>query len=335
MEFDLEQIQSTHNDLLDVAAFHARDTDALRHDVTAMLFPTAQNTPTEQLLSAVSSQLSAIVTSIYGVLTPALSHQDDLRNAVWRLLSRSGFLADKALIDFVLARIIEGRLRARLNDRGRRPIADQMPAMLLGHSDGAIADTAQILLAASSLSLDNPHLLYRELSVEMLHKLCWQIVAALQVGGAGVDKEAITNAKKFLSSHDETQVTRFAAQKLVHLLGDEDAEKCLDVEVAGIEIFVATVARVNNVDNDFVLHLLNTESAAPMAALLKPMGFDMSRAIAMISLLLEDAISARDMQLIENCYENLDVEKVQSHIMEWAAARKIAIYAQAITGAMR
>ena len=87
-----------------------------------------------------------------------------------------GFCVSPTLSIFALARVAEDRLEARLATT-KPPLLNK----LLDHADGNVAEAAQMLLAADSLHRHVRGNAYLALPAELLHKICWRVVAALEV----------------------------------------------------------------------------------------------------------------------------------------------------------
>lgn len=321
METELEQLQTRSDGLLATATFHAQDINAQCADVVATLFPAAKNSPTEAMMSAVSTKLSAMVAGIYSMLVPEDDCGDSIRKNMWNMLSDSGFLRDRPLIDFLIARHTEEQIRNRLVSKGRYRLAEQLPALLLKHADANVADAAQTILASSSLTLRNPQILFRELNPEILHKLCWQIVAIFEFSKGQRDKSLTKKAKKLLAEHDESQISRIAAQKLIHFLDDYPDQKMLDPEFAGLDLFVAKMSAETGLYHDHVLRMLEAASIAPTAAMLRVCGAEKKRALEIIGLFRDFDFTPQDIDMFNNSYDETDVDIARFAIRGWANER--------------
>ncbi|HEV7233011.1 MAG TPA: hypothetical protein VGN36_02115, partial [Sphingorhabdus sp.] len=197
-----------NDQLLKVAGDHARDIHALCADVAAVIFPTAIMPPSEATINAVSSKLLQIVFDIEMKALQGVSAQPP---ATWPTLSRTGFLREPDLIDFLLTRVAEDRLETA---SGGDNLA--MPTRLLDHPDGNIAEAAQVLLAANSLHRHGTGNSYLALSPELLHKLCWRVAAAIEVVEGARRPEVIDAVRSVIAQYSEANRAQAAARKIVH-----------------------------------------------------------------------------------------------------------------------
>jgi hypothetical protein len=216
LESNLEKSVTPEVELLATATYHARDTQARCVDVAAMLFPTGHNIPSDALISWVSSGLHDLVSAIQKGVMPSLADDVETATSCWQLLSRSGFLREPPLIDFMLARYAEQHLSESLVKSSSVATTEQLPALLLDNANPYIAEAAQILLAAAGMRGLNEASLHHELSPELLYQTVWRIVAALQMVRGTRDTDVIERAKQLLAKHEEGQIARVAARKLVH-----------------------------------------------------------------------------------------------------------------------
>ncbi|MBL0925038.1 MAG: hypothetical protein IBJ12_11310 [Sphingomonadaceae bacterium] len=186
----MERGVDNHDNLIQVGATYARDIHALCSDVSAIVFQSAIVPVTEAMTTAVSSKLRHLVSDIEMQLcSPKCS--DGPKS--WDMLAQSGFLREADLIDFMLARVAEDRLCAVLG--GKTP---PLSHELIDHPDGNVADAAQLLLAAASLHRQGVGHSYLDLPPELLHKLCWRVVAALEVIGGERQPAAIAAARHII-----------------------------------------------------------------------------------------------------------------------------------------
>lgn len=311
----MDRLLVQNEDLLSIAALHARDVDALCTDVAAIIFPTAMHPPTDATIGAVSSKLLQVVSEIECKLTGA-TLESGMLPATWPLLAQSGFLREADLVDFMLARVSEDRLDDRLS-----PTKFDLTVELLDHSDGNVADAAQLLLAADSLyrrSRGSSHLILRP---ELLHKLCWRIVAAIEVSHGGRSTEIITAARQIIHSYDEAYTAASAARKIVHFIGDSHRAELLDPEKCGLHLFVATIAVELNLDHDHVLRLLDCGSSAPLALMLAAVGLPKQDASARLLLLRGKALTSREAAIFDKSYDLVERDAAVAEIGAWSLSR--------------
>ena len=320
MDFDLNDIAASRTDLLAQAASTARDSENLCADVAAMIFPTASIPPSEEMLANVSMKLVALVRSIEMAVTNSVA-EDFSQPASWQLLSRSGFLREPELIDFILARVAEDRLEASIKAKGDARAGNQLPAQLLDHSDPQIADAAQSLLAADSLHRNSTRLAYHALRPELLHQLCWRVVAALEVAAGAKNPSHIASAKALLADYDENATARTAARKLTHFAGDEIGERMFDPVQAGVHIFVSAVATEMGLDHDHVLRLIDTPSATPLSILLRGCGVARDDAMETLYLAKGFDLTPRDIALFDQIQANMSPEDAHVETARWAVGR--------------
>lgn len=311
----LDRPLDQNEDLLSVAAMHARDIDALCTDVAAIIFPTAIHPPTDAVISAVSTKLLQLVNEIECRLLGS-DIQSNVRPVTWPLLAQSGFLREADLVDFVLARVSEDRLDGRLD-----ATKATLTVELLDYSDGNVAEAAQLLLAADSLHRRSRGSSYMTLPPELLHKLCWRIVAALEVSQGQRSSEIIQSAREIISSYDEAQTTASSARKIVHFIGDERRIELLDPEKSGLHLFVAGICAWTNLDHDHILRLLDCGSSAPLAVILAAAGVSREDASARLLLLRGQMLRSREAAMFDATYNLLSADAAAAEIASWSVSR--------------
>jgi hypothetical protein len=335
LEPDLEKPVNPEVELLATAAYHARDAQARCDDVAAMLFPTGHSIPSDALISKVSSGLHSLVSAIQKVVMPALVDEPETVTSCWQLLSRSGFLRDPPLIDFMLARHAEQHFSANLTKASSVAIAEQLPVLLLDNANPNIAETAQTLLAASGMRGLSGASLHHELSPELLHQTVWRVVAALQILRGMRDVDVIERAKELLATHEEGQIARVAARKLVHFLGDNEALRLSSPETAGLDLYISALAADVGIDHDHVLRLMDAHSCAPFVTVLKARGTLHEDAMAVLILLKGFDLTPREIGVFDEGYNSLPPEMARAEIQRWAIERTtyLAFSGQAAEGA--
>lgn len=316
MEPHLDELPDSKQDLMTVGAIHARDVHALCNDVATVIFPSAITPPTEATISAVTGKLVALVSDIEMVLRARSEVPVPTLPGIWQILARAGFLREPDLIDYMLARVAEDRLEARLS--GKSP---KLTAQLLDHADPNVAESTQALLAADSLHRRAKGLSHKALRPEILHQLCWRLVAAIEVADGARDASVVANARSLLADYDEGATAQVAARKLVHFLGKEQHTDLSDPETAGLQLYVAYLASRLEVDQDHVLHLIVSGSAAPLAIMLRAAGNDPAHAMAVIYLFNGFSLTPRDIGLFEQGYERLDPQSATAEIIRWSNER--------------
>jgi hypothetical protein len=321
MDRDLEDLPSTNESLLAVAARYARDAQAQCVDVSEFAFPSGLRMPSEEMISSVATKLRAIIQGIEKALLEVPLDTGNSDPNSWALLTKSGFLKEPALIDFVLARYAEERLAVRILAKSERSVTEQLPAMMLSHGEATLADTAQAILASESLSRHSTKSLYRELSPELLHLLVWRVVAALQIISGVKNPHHISEAKKLLAEHDESQSARVAARKLVHFLPEEYLSDATDPEKAGLPVFVASMAAQTGLEYDHILRLIDGHSSTPLAAILKICSLSHDQAMAVICLFKGFDLTPYEVNIFEENYDSLEIEQLEAEARSWADER--------------
>jgi hypothetical protein len=311
----VDHLFGQNDDLLSVAATHASDINALCADVAAIIFPTAINPPTDAVIAAVSTKLVQLVSEIESkLLTRPI--EPNSAPVTWTLLYRSGFLREADLVDFVLARVSEDRLEARLD-----ATKATLPERLLDHADGNVADSAQILLAADSLHRRSRANSYLALPPELFHKLCWRIVAALEVSQGQRSPEVIAAARNLIANYDEGQTIVSAARKVVHFIGNDHHAELLDPEQSGLHLFIAKISAEVNLDHDHILRLIDSRSLAPLAAMLSALGISKEDASNCLMLLSGQRLTVREAAIFDNSYSLIEHEAVAAEIAAWSISR--------------
>lgn len=316
MGLKLDDLPNKREELLSVGAEHARDIHALCNDVAAMVFPSAIIPPTEAAISAVTAKLVALVLDLEYRLQSREPDKADGVPTTWQLLARSGFLREPDLIDFALARVAEDRLESRIPTQ-----TPQLMAKLLNHADANVAAAAQSLLAADSLHRRSRGQSFQALRPELLHQLCWRVVAAVEVGNGQRDREVIANARALIADYDESQTTQAAAHKLVHLAGEENRAELLDLESAGLHLYVAGLANALQIDHDHILRLMDSHSSTPLAVMLRAIGCESEDAMAIIYRFRGFSLTPRDVALFELGYDTLGQDIAEAEVQSWGYAR--------------
>lgn len=315
MEKPVDRLSDLDENLLSIAAAHARDINALCTDVAAIIFPTAIHPPSDAITMAVSTRMIQLVSEIERQLL-GNSNSSNGMPTTWSLLAQSGFLREADLVDFVLARVSEDRLDDRLGS----PNAT-LTAELLDHADGNVAEAAQLLLAADSLHRRSQGGAYLTLPPELLHKLCWRIVAATEVLQQRRSSEIIEAARNLVSSYDEAQTISSSARKLVHFLDTEYPAELLNPEKCGLHLFAAKISAELNLDHDHILRLMDCSSSIPLALILAALEMPTEIASARLLLLRGQLLTSREASLFDKYYNAVDRQAAIVEISSWSALR--------------
>jgi hypothetical protein len=299
--------------LLSIACTHARDVDALCQDAASIIFPSAVHTPSEATISAVSVKLLQIVRDIEARLQGAA-----LEPITGPLLARSGFLRETDIVDFALARVAEDNLMARLGGG-----VSQLAVELLDHADKSVREAAQSLLAADSLQLRSQGRSFLALPPELLYKICWRIVAALEVLSGSRSDQIINNARTLIASYDEARTAPASARKIVHFLREEECASLSNPHHAGIHLFVAQLSANLNIGHDHILRLIDFESAFPMMVMLAAANLPKDAALRAIIDLRVQILSPREAALFEAEYMHFSPEMARQQLNDWSSARSL------------
>lgn len=307
----MDGLLGPQEDLLSIASVHARDVDALCLDVAAIIFPSAVHTPSEATISAVSVKLLQMVRDIEAKLQGTSSE-----SITGSLLARSGFLREPDLVDFALARVAEDNLIARLGGGFSEFAVD-----LLDYEQRSVAEAAQALLAADSLQLRSQGRSYLTLPPELLYKVCWRIVAALEVLSGSRSELVISNARSLLASYHEAHTAPASARKIIHFIGDSARYQMSNAHHAGIHLFVAQLSADLNIGHDHILRMIDFESAFPMMVLLAADGVPSDDALQNIIDLRGNILTAREAALFETEYAQITADMARDLLNQWSSAR--------------
>lgn len=310
----MEQAQSQLEDLLTVGARYALDTHALCQDIARYVFPTAITPPTEAAVSAVSAKIMLLMADIERYLTGTSTAPS--QPASWPLLSKSGLLREADLIDFVFARTLEDRLEHFIGDA-----APSFASRLLDHHDSDIAQAARIFLAADSLQRQTRGNAHMALPPELLHKLCWRIVAAFEVKAGERSMAMISAARQLLGNYDEAQTVKAAARKIVHLVGDSEQLILLKPDVAGLHLHVASISAALGLEHDHILLLIGANSSAPYSIMLSALGIPKEQAVQAVILLRGGVLGPAEADAFNRFYSVLNQAEAMRAVNEWALAR--------------
>jgi hypothetical protein len=304
---------SNPDDYLDMANGQLRKANALRDDMLAVLFPYGEILPSELLQTKVKLKFLALVNGIEQLL---LGKSDGSAKS-WDLLVRSGLLREKALVHFALARIAEEKLRHNMQLADDVALLRQLPAQLLNHENGRLAEMAGTLLNADQRATHDDSQLYRQLSNEHLHLLCWRIVAVLQQLDIAPEHDIVSNAHNLLARHDEMQNSAPSARKLVFFLGAEYRAQLNDPRKAGLALFIASIAQDYGLESDLITRLIAEASPIALLLMLKGKAVPAEQVIGIVSVLRGPQIDDAEYDLL-NIYGQLDPVDVRATVANWA-----------------
>jgi hypothetical protein len=295
---------------LEIAASEVRAAQALRDDLMAVLFPHGAALPSELLQTRVKQKLQALVNGIESELEGAAQ-----RGQSWDKLAQSGLLRETALIDFALARVAEDRLQKSLAAAADMSPLAQLPVKLFDHENEQIAEMAKLLLNAEQ-QVKRDQDLFRRLDPELLHLLCWRVVAVLQEAEGAEDSKRHARAATLLSAHDSDDDPALIARKLVFFLGLELRSSLLDPRKAGLQLFVATLAQEFSLPSDLLFRLIGGTSAAPLLLLLKAANIPVAQ-LPSILIALRGFDGMEQSQQVADIYGTLDPVDARVQITAW------------------
>jgi hypothetical protein len=296
------------DDCVKMADGQVRAAYALRDDLLAVLFPHGDGLPSELLQTRVKLKLLALVDGIERQLLPSAAGKQQS----WEPLARSGLLREGALVHFALARIAEQHVLRNMQASGISPLA-QLPAELGRHDNKQLSVMARKLLQAEQADSDEQ--LFLRLPGELLHTLCWRVVAALQESETA---DLVEKAKALLAAHDPDNDPASVARKLVFFLGTDYRAELADPRRAGLHLFIASICQKSGVDSDLLYRLFAESSVQPLLLLLKAQAVAVDALPAILSVLRR----SDDMEispLLADVYASLDPIDARVAIACWVA----------------
>lgn len=295
-----------------MATGQVRAAQALRDDLLAALFPHSGSAPSELLQSRVKLKLKLLTFGIERALLKSGPEQ----HQSWNTLSESGLLREGALVDFALSRIAEDKLQNALQSVVKSSALSQLPVILLGHSNERLAAIARTLLHAEHVAATDDAILYHRLDSELLHLLCWRVVAALLECKAA-DTDTLSNAANALLAEHHSRLNPLAiARKVVFFLGSEYRVSMRDPRSSGLLLFVAWMDRDYNLGCDFILRLIGGGHVAPLLLLLKGQETETHTALEIV-IALRSAFGNSDMPDIRDAYLAIDPIEARVAIETW------------------
>ncbi len=302
-----------HDSLIGLADSYARDNQLLCNDVCRMILPEASRIPSESLLSGVTRKLLQIVSEIERELTGEKQETP----TSWPWLSRSGLLREAGLVNFLMACEAEEMIEDRISRGADTALGGQIAARLIGDEHDGIAEAAQSILAHASLRRRKAAMSIHDMPPEMLHQLCWRIVAALQMEQGAENKHIRDNAHTLLGSFDESRSARGAARKLLHFTRARGEDGLEDIGYAGCGLFIALLAQESGLTEDFILNLVHGASASVLAVIQRSAGISAENAMRNLAIFSGFEMTPIDITLFDSDYEQITDETVQSVIASW------------------
>jgi hypothetical protein len=316
----LEHLTGPH-EFIATAAMHARDVDSVCQAVGTIIALKSIERPSEAMLSSVNTFLWNAVLEIEQRLRPYVSIGEQNQPTTWELLRGSGLLTDPVLVDYAIARFAEKQLHASVNRGNDTQELEQLAIRLLHHDNPLVVAAAQDFQAASSkqkvaigVTLDN-------FDPQLLHKLCWNVIAAWEILEGQKDPASANAARELLSNHDEARTLRSAARKLIFFLDNEDRKSLTKPQDAGIYLFVAFLAKELGIDHDHVIRLAASQSIAPLAMMLRAVEMDQEQAMEILFLLKGFDLRPIEVTMFEQNYASLSELDALQSIQSWRADR--------------
>jgi hypothetical protein len=308
---------ATSEDAVTLATHQVLATHALRDNLMAVLFPRGEGLPSELLQSRVKLKLQSLVLGI----ERALLSSDVTRSLSWDILSDAGLLREPELIDFALSRIAEDRLQDSVQSASSASILGQLPAKLLSHENDRLSEMARTLLYAEQISASDESQLFHRLDSELLHLLCWRVVAALLELRAADNEILTAAAHALLANHQAESNPAAMARKLVFFLGHEFRAELNDPLQSGLHLFVASLDQDYALGNDFLLRLIGGDYVAPLLLLLKGQSLAATEAAAILSALRANVAGKDSVDDWHTLYEALDPVEARAAVAAWKLDR--------------
>jgi len=187
-----------------------------------------------------------------------------------------------------------------------------------------------VILAASGMMRRGALPAWNELPADLLHQLCWRIVAMLEEkhsrgGDITADQtesdQLRSNAHILLANYSESLHLPVAAEKFIHLSGNRFASDTDDVAHCGLAIFVAGLADRLKIDASHIVQLLGATSLCVFAVLQRAANIDKIQAMANIHLLYGFDLTPHDIALFEQGYIEISMEQAQKAVTGWHIIR--------------
>lgn len=231
-----------------------------------MLFPKGRRLPTEELQAAIGATLHDLVLSLEDALL-GVNGQNSY-STTWAYLSQSNSLSSPKLMRFAMARVAERQLANRLAYDSPAAKLGYLPSQLLDHGNNCVVQLARDLLAVEHSNLNPKRFLYTQLDPETLSKMAWLISKAMLDQGVASEAGLEISVPAFLAKQVATNAVSVSAQKLLFAIGSDYQMALHDPALAGPHLFVAEMSREFRLSYDSILHMIDAESAAPLALLL-------------------------------------------------------------------
>ncbi len=291
----------------DVAERRVDAAYALRSDLLDVLFPRGGEAPPEML----QAQVRLVLQSLVRAIECALLGERHRSAKSWEALSSAGLLREPGLIDFALARIAERNVRQRCIENDPAALFSQLAPHLLAGDSERLVELAQALLAADQVRSANDDRLFARLPTDLLHRLCWRIVAALN--SDGIDPALLASAKAFLAADHHKDDPIALAGKLCFFLGPDYRATLLNPQRAGLSLFVSALSRESGLDCDALLRILDDSAPEPAMLLARATGLNEEAASNFFALL-----RCRPSEPALEAYRALDPVEARMTVAKWA-----------------
>ncbi len=316
----MEHLTDPH-EFIATAAMHARDVDSVCQAVGTIIALKSIERPSEAMLSSVNTFLWNAVLEIEQILRPQLSQNEQNQPITWDLLRGSGLLTDPVLVDYALARFAEKQLHAAVNRGNEAQELEQLAIHLLHHENPSVVAAAQSFQAAVSKQQSASGVVLDNFDSQLLHKLCWRVIAAWEILEGQKDPASANAARELLSNHDEARALRSAARKLIFFLDDEDRKSLAKPQDASIYLFAAWIAAELAIEYDHVIRLAASQSITPLAIMMRAVGLEQEQAMEILFLLKRFDLRPAEVTMFEQNYASLSEHDAQQAIMTWRTER--------------
>ncbi len=301
--------------MIAAASAEARNSFGVCEDLAAVLFPKGRRVPTEELQAAVGATLHDLVLSLENALQG--EHGQSSYAITWAHLSKSNALGSPKLMGFALARVAERRLESRLLNGNPGLKLAYLPSKLLGHDNKAVAQLARQLLAVEHSTLVPSRSLYAQLDPETLSEMAGLVSDAIHEISATADTRPEISVQTFLAKQIATNNMSVSAQKLLFAIGNEYQNALHDPCLAGPHLFVAEMSREFQLSYDTILHMIDSESAAPLVLLLSLRGMSEHECYSVLSKLRGVGRDDNEIAGLFGNFEHLDHEAAHQALKIW------------------
>jgi hypothetical protein len=307
--------------LIEAAAADALHAHGACEDMIAVLFPKGRQLPSEELQAAVGAKFHDLIFSIEFAL---LDGEDATGfSHAWQTMVQSGALRQKSLLSFILARVSEERLVARLTAQSSSAALSFLPARLIGHANETVARLARNLLSSEQAGRSSRKSLFAQLEPPLLSMMVWKVAEALYLAESVNDEAVKCKAQELLVNHQVANQLSVAAQKLLFAIGSDFRQELINPARAGLHLFVAALAREFSMPHDTIIRMIDAETAAPFAMLLAMRGLTRHDAIAQIQALRGQGRDDSELASLFGQFESVSAESARRVLSRWRGIEEV------------